>query len=80
MLELRPVCEHCGKALPNESTGSPFLRRLRIRITRSSDGSFEDAVRYREKWVTLVNLDKTQPPPPAVPGEETPSATTPPNP
>lgn len=20
MLELRPVCEHCGKALPNEST------------------------------------------------------------
>lgn len=66
--------------LPNESTGSPFLRRLRVRITRSGGGSFEDAARYREKWLSLVNLDKARPPP-AVPGEEAQPATgTPPNP
>lgn len=45
--------------LPNESTASPYLRRLRIRIINQvAGGSFDNTAQYREKWVTLVNLDK----------------------
>lgn len=37
--------------LPNESTASPYLRRLRIRIiSQFAGGSFDNTAQYREKW------------------------------
>jgi uncharacterized protein (TIGR02598 family) len=53
--------------LPNESAASPYLRRLRIRITNNmgNTGALDNPAQHRERWVTLVDLDKTPPPPPA---------------
>lgn len=47
--------------LPNESSSSPFLRRIRIRITdRWDNGSaFTNPAMYRERFALLVNFDKT---------------------
>jgi uncharacterized protein (TIGR02598 family) len=52
--------------LPNESAASPYLRRLRIRITNNmgNAGALDNPAQHRERWVTLVDLDKTPPPPP----------------
>ena len=49
-----------GVELPNETSASPFLKRIRIRITThtASTASFEDPNRYHERYITLVNLDK----------------------
>lgn len=50
-----------GLSLPNESAASPYLKRIRVRITNQINSSvaFETAGRYRERYVTLVNGDKT---------------------
>lgn len=53
-----------GLPLPNETASSPYFKRVRIRITSqlNSTASFETAGRYRERYVTLVNYDKTPDP------------------
>lgn len=50
-----------GLPLPNESAASAYLKRVRVRITNqiNSSAAFETAGRYRERYVTLVNGDKT---------------------
>lgn len=55
--------------LPNESAASPYLRRLRIRITSQlhNGNAFNSPSLHRERWVSLVDLDKT--PPAAAPVE-----------
>ena len=52
--------------LPNESAAGPYLRRLRIRITNNlgNAGALDNPAQHRERWVTLVDLDKAPPPPP----------------
>jgi uncharacterized protein (TIGR02598 family) len=63
--------------LPNESAASPYLRRLRIRITNNmgNAGALDNPAQHRERWVTLVDLDKT-PPPPVVAEPVNPTGTT----
>ncbi len=57
-----------AEPLPNESTASPFLRRLQIRIVHSPGGGasahFDNPLRYRERSVLVANLDRS--PAPAV--------------
>ena len=65
--------------LPNETAPSPYLRRLRIRITSQLNvgGAFDNPAKHRERWVTLVDLDKTPPPAtPAAPAGTTGTPTT----
>lgn len=50
-----------GLALPNETAASPFLRRLRVRITNQPGGgnALDTPSRYHERYLTLVDFDKT---------------------
>lgn len=50
-----------GTELPNETSASPYLKRIRIRIVAQTgaNASFEDPNRYHERYVTLVDMDKS---------------------
>lgn len=50
-----------GLALPNETGASPYLRRIRIRITNlpNNGTALDTPSRYRERYVTLVDCDKS---------------------
>lgn len=50
-----------AKSLPNEGSPSPFLRRLRIRITDrwQSSSAFSNAQLYRERYTVLADFDRT---------------------
>lgn len=54
-----------AEPLPNESTASPFLRRLQIRIVYSPGGGssahFGNPRRYRERSALVANFDRTAP-------------------
>ncbi len=47
--------------LPNETAASPYLRRVRVRITNlpNNAAAFDNPAQHRERWITLVDLDKT---------------------
>lgn len=71
--------------LPNENTASPFMRRVRIRVTNQLQmpGALDNPTHFREKWASIVNLDKAAPAPPADAQAEkpgTPATGTAPNP
>lgn len=55
------VTIEAANPLPNESSSSPFLRRIRIRISDRWDNSsaFTNPAMYRERFALLVNFDKT---------------------
>ncbi|MBX7208129.1 MAG: Verru_Chthon cassette protein B [Verrucomicrobiaceae bacterium] len=52
-----------GLPLPNETGASPYLRRLRIRISNQprNGASLDAQGSYRERYVTLVDYDKSPP-------------------
>ncbi len=58
-----------GLPLPNDTSASLFLRRLRLQIAARGDpppgNSTTANNRHTERYLTLVNLDKADPPAPA---------------
>ena len=55
-----------GLPLPNDTTASPFLRRLRMQIAAQGDAPLGNGTtvnnQHTERYVTLVNLDRADPP------------------
>ncbi len=49
-----------GLPLPNEFSASPFLRRLRVRVTTKRAGGFENSDDYTERHALIANFDQVE--------------------